>query len=487
VSPRRWLALGGLLLVSYAWFYPAGGWNQNSRFDLIRALTEQGTIRIDAYASNTGDKALSGGHVYSDKAPGQAFLAAPFVLAARPFVHSAVGVSYVATLATSALPAAATGVLLVWIALRLGASVAASMFGALVWALGSPAFAYATLLWGHSLAACALLAAFACAVALDPTVTPRRAWVLGAGLGLAAGWAVVTEYQAAPPALLLAGLALTRVRGGGRGRLARVAAGIAAGALPCAALLGVYDAAAFGSPFSTPLAHLAGFARVRDSPFHRPSGAALVAILLGPERGLLPLAPALVAAPLGFARALRVRGERAPWIVAAAIVVYYLLLNAAFRTPMAGWSYGPRYLAAALPFLALGLAPVWAGVGRFGRGLLVATGLAGAALALMAVSTTPQPPEDYERPLAELIWPAFAAGDLSLNPQSFLDLGTEAHVLRGGRLPHRAWNLGEKLGLEGRASLTPLLGLWLGCAWLLRAADRRRTRPPEGSRGGGAT
>src|ERR1700686_3469053 len=65
------VVLGVALLISYAYFYQAGGWNQNSRFDLVRALTEHRTLRIDGYDQNTGDKAVVNGHVYSDKAPGQ--------------------------------------------------------------------------------------------------------------------------------------------------------------------------------------------------------------------------------------------------------------------------------------------------------------------------------------------------------------------------------------------------------------------------------
>src|ERR687887_1902936 len=69
--------LAVVLLGSYAYFYQGGGWNQNSRFDLSRALVEQATVRIDDYADNTGDKAVFEGHTYSDKAPGQAITALP--------------------------------------------------------------------------------------------------------------------------------------------------------------------------------------------------------------------------------------------------------------------------------------------------------------------------------------------------------------------------------------------------------------------------
>ena len=75
------------LFISYAYFYQAGGWNQNSRFDLVRAILERGTVRIDAYAQNTGDKATFDGHAYSDKAPGQALASVPAV-AAGSAAHS---------------------------------------------------------------------------------------------------------------------------------------------------------------------------------------------------------------------------------------------------------------------------------------------------------------------------------------------------------------------------------------------------------------
>src|SRR5207249_2855642 len=63
------------LFVSYAYFYQAGGWNQNSRFALVRAILERHTVRIDDYSAHTGDRALWHGHYYSDKAPGTSFVA----------------------------------------------------------------------------------------------------------------------------------------------------------------------------------------------------------------------------------------------------------------------------------------------------------------------------------------------------------------------------------------------------------------------------
>src|SRR5262245_7054529 len=91
-SDRRTLwTLGALLFASYAYFYQAGGWNQNSRFALVRAILERHTLQIDAYQLHTGDRAVFEGHYYSDKAPGQSLMALP-AAAAASIVSRMVGV-----------------------------------------------------------------------------------------------------------------------------------------------------------------------------------------------------------------------------------------------------------------------------------------------------------------------------------------------------------------------------------------------------------
>src|SRR5438128_11417351 len=82
---RTCLLLGALLLVTYAYVRPRwADWSQNSRLDLVRALSERHDVVIDDYVVNTGDYALYQGHAYSDKAPGPAFLALPAALAVQP-------------------------------------------------------------------------------------------------------------------------------------------------------------------------------------------------------------------------------------------------------------------------------------------------------------------------------------------------------------------------------------------------------------------
>src|SRR5262249_13816711 len=114
--------------------------------------------------------------------------------------------------------------------------------------------------------------------------------------------------------------------------------------------------------------------------------------------------------------------------------------------------YGPRHTTPALPFLSLGLAALWDSWRGSWRALLVAGWLAGAGLTLVAVSTTPQPRASYKSPVSELLWPAFREGDLSLNHQSFTQ--------RTDSSERASWNLGERVGLHGHASLFPLGLVW---------------------------
>jgi hypothetical protein len=74
---RLRLGFAAWLFGVFCYFLPAATWSPVSRFDLTRAIVEQHTLRIDAFADNTGDRAFKDGHWYSDKAPLPALLALP--------------------------------------------------------------------------------------------------------------------------------------------------------------------------------------------------------------------------------------------------------------------------------------------------------------------------------------------------------------------------------------------------------------------------
>jgi hypothetical protein len=87
MSRRHSLVIAAILLLSYIYVLPRwADWSQNSRLDLVRALSEQRSVMIDDYVANTGDYAEFQGHAYSDKAPGPVFLALPAALVLQPML-----------------------------------------------------------------------------------------------------------------------------------------------------------------------------------------------------------------------------------------------------------------------------------------------------------------------------------------------------------------------------------------------------------------
>jgi hypothetical protein len=483
------------LFFTYAFFYQAGGWNQNSRFDLVRAVVEERTFRIDDYHTNTGDKALIDGHYYSDKAPGLALISIPPVALARP-VLDAVGIdstgpkaltllTYLVTLLGVALPTALAAFGIFWLARRLGAGSAGATFAAVAFGIATPIWAYATLFWSHALTAALLFGGFAAAVSLRDRGSPRRDVLLGALVGLSVGWAVVSEFTAAIPAVLIAALAAKHVWvDRPDAPRVRVLVAMVGGALVCGIVLLAHNALAYGAPFELGYSHEVNFPQQNEGFFgvSVPDLSVLGEILFGRYRGLLYLAPVVAAAPIGLYLLAKKRELWATVAVAALIPAYYLLVNAGYATWDGGWTYGPRFLAPAIPFLCFPLAFVWTRARVLLRLPLVALVLWGGALSLVAESTTVQPPDYYKEPVTQLLWPSFRDSRFSLNTLTFDEYGNEGPPLlsvEDGN-DRAAWNVGERLGIAGHASLVPLFLLWAAAAaawWLV--GRRRAARSPR--------
>jgi hypothetical protein len=357
---KRRAALAAILCVALgcATLFQNFSWNQTSAYDLIQALGH-GQTSIDPYAANTGDKALYRGHWYSARAPGLALFSLPFyeLLTAvdaggwareSPALRNEDEVVDLIGLWGNVLPGMVL-LILVWrVAERLqpGFGVAT----AVTLGLGTIALPLSTLLFAHILAACLGFAAFA--VMLRERDGPPRAWLLAAA-GLLAGYAVSTEYPLFLVAILLGLYAISRADQRSPLALARRAAAYVAGGILGVLPLALYNQAAFGS-----FTHVAydDIPRQQQGLFgiHLPS-VRVLATLLFSSRGLLTIAPVLVMAGIGIVLMYR-RGRRAEALTIAAICTCYLIYDAGYYLPFGGGFSGPRFLMAALPFLALGLA-----------------------------------------------------------------------------------------------------------------------------------
>jgi hypothetical protein len=63
--------------VIYSYFSVWIGFNENSRFALVRSIVDDNKLEIDNYADETGDRAFFNNHFYTEKSPGGSLIAIP--------------------------------------------------------------------------------------------------------------------------------------------------------------------------------------------------------------------------------------------------------------------------------------------------------------------------------------------------------------------------------------------------------------------------
>ncbi len=368
-----------------------------------------------------------------------------------------IALSYVASVGAVALPTALAAVCLFFLGLRFGGGVGGAAFAVLVMCLGTPMWAYAGLFWAHALVGACLVFGFAAGLRLRSSSSAGADFLWALAVGLAAGWATVTEYPAAPASAMLAFLALSQAWS--RGPAARwwVMAGVGLGAATCLGVLLAYLHAAFGAfrpsysyydPNSFSFMQQQGYLGLTY-----PHPDRLLKILFGCSRGLLIASPVLVAAPCGLWRLWKEKTHRAAALVAAGIAAYYFLFNASFYWWKAGLTFGPRYAGACIPFVCVGLAVVWGRATVARRRVFIVLGAGSVVLALMVVSTTSQLAMQDRCPIVHSTWPAFWSGQMAVNRESMLTVAES----NGG---YGAFNLGQVIGLRGLASLIPLFLIW---------------------------
>lgn len=515
-----------LLLGSYAYFFQGGGWNQNSRFDQVRAIVESGRLSINDYMlyrgetgpdgrrqlkriplapgtplndvgtlTNTEDVVQAGesGLYYPNKPPGAVFLALPGYLAIRA-VESVIGLDpddwrvmtlnhYLTTLLSLGLLGALGGLLLLRASRELLPELPdwTHAAAALTCGLGTLMLPYSTALFDHAAAAVLLLASFYCLTraGADGLADGRRsAYLLLAGA--AAGMSVVVNYVTAGVVPLLALYAVTRC--GLRPRTAL----FLLGGLPFALLLGGYHAVCFGSPIATANQLSVEGLRLEGKAlgsFGLPQPGSALKLLFGTRRGLFLTSPVLLFALGGAVAALR--SKRTAWAAGFSLLVFafYLAMNSSFEHWHAGYALGPRYLTPALPFLALWLALAFA---KLPRAALTVAAIS-ALILLLATAVDAQPPTFSGNPLAGHHWPLVSRGavthaeitiegPVSANPIGSWE-GWYYRVFPIGS-PQARWssfNLGELIWPRSLLSLLPL-AVFLGVGILALARQTRVQR-----------
>jgi hypothetical protein len=356
-SRRRIASIVAIAAVAcaYAVVLPLPDSNQNAHYALVKSLAN-GTARIDETRREVGDLGTwdisrMGGHVYSNKAPGLAFVAIPVYAtlsaAGMRTTGDPIRMLWALHLAAVVLPAFVLLLLVASLGDRLepglGAAAAVSV------GLGSLLLPYGTMLFAHVLSAMLGFAAFAL-LWRERDGPPHVGLVAAAGV--LAGLAVVVEYPLAVIAAILGAYAVSR-----RGVLRRgfaYTAGVAVGVAP----LLIYDTLAFGSPMRiSQTGALYGGHELHHGFFGlgTPRVSVAVDLLLWGNRSLLVPAPILVAGAIGTIVLYR-RGRRAEALVIGVVALAAPVYISGHVGPFGDVGAGPRYLIAAVPFLAVPLA-----------------------------------------------------------------------------------------------------------------------------------
>jgi hypothetical protein len=492
LRPKILVALFLLAWLTYASFTNGlGNPNTTSRVALAVSLGSFGEVSIDRFANLSEDQAFLAGHYYSDKAPGMSFLALPVVAAtetayrrlggadARPAGYPWVDddgnllaaistLERVAPTFTSGALTALEVVALYVVAVGLTGSPGAALFAALVFAFATPAWGWATTLFGHSSAGAFLFFAFAIvhrfggeagAEAEDAGRGTGGRHVIQAALaGLAAAAAITVEYTTVPAVYLILLYALWQ---SGpvptRARLQRIGAATAAGLVGLAPLL-AYHTVAFGTPLTPGYTHVVGFDSMSNGAMGigTPDLSILARILVGERRGLLWLSPILLLSPLAIYAVWR-RGLQSLALLLSAIGLSYFLLNSGYAYWEGGWSTGPRHVTPSLGFLCLPFAVLWDGAGRRLRIALMLLCAISVVFSLACVSVTMTAGWDYDWLLWDRILPSFLAGDIPA-------------VVFAGEVPLSP----DRALLPGLAALAPVIALWaIMASWLARNLETR--------------
>ena len=335
---------------------------------LLRSIVDEGRLNIDSYQRYTTDKSVFGGHYYSDKAIGLPLLAAPLYWALRRTLFSREEslsaatiladprARYLVRVATVSLPFALLGLLIFDLLISLAVSARRALWSVLAYGFGTIALSNAVLFSGHQTAAFFSFLSFVLLYRSAHGDKDRgRAIAVGFLAGLCAGLGVLCDYIAVFAAVPLTVYALTS-RVDRRAKLAFVC-----GAALCAGVLGAYNQACFGSPLSLSYAHLETrpydpTAEHGDMLFGRPRLSIILLLLGSASKGLLFISPVLIYAVMGF-RLLRRRADlRREFNLLCVVPASALLVLSGFDGWHGGACFGPRYLVAILPFLALPMA-----------------------------------------------------------------------------------------------------------------------------------
>jgi len=472
-----YISLFLLFFITYGYFFQGGGWNQNSRICLTRAILHQHTFVIDEYKEdsknpyfefvNTGDWSYYRGHYCTNKAPGLSFMAVvPFGIAEYLLGHvfpsdveKQVHISaYVSTLCIIVLCSALLCLLLFFFCnhfMRLDEKnclILTVFFG-----FGTLAFSYSTIFYAHMPAAFFSFLSFVLVMHIKHDDPQRKNLI-----ALISGFSISTAVLLEPSTLIMLGCIGFYLISFKEGR--RCLPFYLLGCIPPGVVQGIYNTVCFGGPLSSSydFANEAVMFRGIDGKIlGLPHPKNVIKILFLPNRGLFVSSPILLMALPGSVLFFKKRDWISEAIIFTSVSVLFLLFIISYYAWYHAATPGPRYLLPAFPFIFLLTVFV---LDRFPK-MFMAVGALSILINFIITLVGNEIPHDIENPLTDFILKNLLAGKVSVNPvpfSNFENYPTETLSDINKWTPNfNSFNLGEIIFPHSLASILPLICFWI--------------------------
>lgn len=403
---------------------------------MVKAVVEHKTLTVDPVLRERPynvDLARHEGRLYSIKAPGPSLLAIPFYYVATALTKlTPAQETLLMRLVASTIPALIFLLFFFRFTAFLSPNFSLRLLVLLGLAVGSMYYTHALLLAGHETAAVGLAGAFLSAFfnKRRPKDSPFLLFMAGFLLALGAS----SEYQSFFAALAIGVYAFFATK-------RKIFFGFfLLGALPFSFLTALVHYLSYGSPFLT------GHHFPAEPAFQQYqhcgwrglfcfSWAGLYGTFFAASNGLFFFAPWLVFALPGLVFLLSDRTLRTEGVCITVVIASYFVVISSMYAWKGGWSVGPRYLGATMPFLAMACLYGLDLLHRRNRiffWLFVPLWLVGIFIYGLSSPIFPHFPEDLSNPFFDFLLPLI-------------------------QMRFFPYNVGQLFGLHGLAGVLPFL------------------------------
>jgi hypothetical protein len=477
-----------LFFISYGYFFQGGGWNQNIRICLTRAIIHQRTFIVDDYKEdseemefvNTGDWAFYDGHFYSNKSPGLSFMAVPPFAIAEYFLQYVIPddperqvlfSTYVSNLFTTVLMSSLLSLLIFhafYHFFRMGLGNA--LLATLCFGFGTLAFSYSTAFYCHQPAAFCSFFSFILAMYIkhDDTHKKQKCAFLA---GFFAGLGVLME----PSSIFILIAVFIYLLSFQDGR--KCIALFFAGCIPSGLVQGTYNFVCFGHPLASSYGYANDMVmwKIEGKLFGIPSPKRLYYLLFSPYRGLFLSSPVFLMALSGSFFFFKDKKWRTEAVFCTALSLFFIIFIASFYAWHGGSAVGPRYLLPVFPFIFF-LAIF--SLNKYPKVFKV-FGLLSILINLSITLIGNEIPRSIKNPLSGAILKHLLEGKVSINPVPFSNFKAYPNIYELAYIERwmpnfNSFNLGESIFPHSVASIAPLVCFWiLWGYWWKRSSARR--------------